>query len=206
MANSGQRAAPAAPPVAVAPRFGSGASVPKANAVRGQFHFHEDMWEPVLVPVRLTARVDNQRWVNETLLWDVAEPGASPEVVVRQICDDLDLPTIVEGSLLAQFQTQLEAHRRAVRPLVECRVVIKLDLQVAGEVYRDQFEWDAREPSNSVVLFARHLGAELGLSGAMQAAIAHAICEQASAGAAQPPLLTAFREEDWSPTLTRAPS
>lgn len=201
---------PRAPPTrAVPPTETPTHLAPPRWGVRTNFHHNSSQtWQPVLVPIRLHLKLDPTRWLNEQFVIDLNDPSLCVEQAVRIVCEDLDLPISHEVALVQQALQQIEAFRRAQsrpRPEKEHRILIRLDLSLNGQTFKDQFEWDLAEPLNSAELFAERTVRECGLPRAFESAIAHAIREQAALFVPPlPALSSAFRTDnlaEWAPSF-----
>ncbi|XP_076472854.1 SWI/SNF-related matrix-associated actin-dependent regulator of chromatin subfamily B member 1-A-like [Babylonia areolata] len=133
----------------------------------------------VLVPIRLDVELEGQK-LRDCFTWNKNEMMITPEQFAEILCDDLDLNTVLFVPAIAQsIRQQVDAHPstelNTQDPLVDQRVILKLNIHVGNISLVDQFEWDMGEPDNSPEEFATKLCAELGLGGEFVTAIAYSI-------------------------------
>ncbi|EMD39783.1 hypothetical protein CERSUDRAFT_132336 [Gelatoporia subvermispora B] len=151
-----------------------------------------------LVPIRVEFETDTHR-IRDCFVWNLHENLIKPEAFARTFCADLDLPVNPWAELVAnQIRAQLEEHEgvasldlgadyhmdvdgdsdnTSVEEIPECRVILSIDVQIAGYHLVDHIEWDLLSPLTPEA-FATTLCAELGLAGEAVPLIAHAVHEE----------------------------
>ncbi|OCH92628.1 SNF5-domain-containing protein [Obba rivulosa] len=151
-----------------------------------------------LVPIRVEFETDTHR-IRDCFVWNLHEDLIKPEAFARTFCADLDLPMNPWAELVAnQIRAQLEEHEGVAsldlgadyymnidadgenvsgEEVPECRVILSIDVQIAGYHLLDHIEWDLLSPLTPEA-FSTKLCAELGLAGEAIPLIAHAVHEE----------------------------
>lgn len=137
-----------------------------------------------LIPVTVIERFGRKDF-EDFFLWNVYETSVTPEAFVAALVSDNDLPSVLEGRILASVKKQLVYWgfgKRLVLPEdikaedIE-RGVVKLDLKVRMDnlEYRDILFWNPHDTNNSPEVFSTSLCTDLGLTGEWALRISHSI-------------------------------
>ncbi|KAI8867276.1 SNF5-domain-containing protein, partial [Ramicandelaber brevisporus] len=102
-----------------------------------------------LVPIRIDIELPDGSKLRDTFTWNLTDRHITPELFARRLCEDLafDIPLTIDS--ISQLHSSARSHsgtfNTAPISLIyddELRVLIKLRIVLAGQVYSDQFDWD----------------------------------------------------------------
>ncbi len=133
-----------------------------------------------VIPIKLAVSQD-QFVFNDFFLYRTTEDALTPEEVVCSICDDYDLPTGIEDTLLEQMQAQLVLFgkgRRFYPDRGEMLHALVVDVWLDGFHILDKVLWDTNCSTDQPVTYARSLCGDLGLDDRYIGAVAHQIMLQ----------------------------
>ncbi|KAG8913800.1 Chromatin structure remodeling complex protein sfh1 [Tulasnella sp. 418] len=150
-----------------------------------------------LVPIRVEVDTDTHR-IRDYFVWNVNEDLITPQAFATTFCQDLDLPLHHVENIVNMIRAQIEEHggisgfiiggggaaegdddqdEDAATQEPDCRVIIRIDVQLETHHLVDHIEWDLASPLTPEQ-FAKGLCADLGLSGEALPLIAHAVQEE----------------------------
>ncbi|KDQ16751.1 hypothetical protein BOTBODRAFT_30664 [Botryobasidium botryosum FD-172 SS1] len=160
----------------------------------------------VLIPIKIDIDTETHR-IRDSFVWNLNEDTITPDMFARTLCQDIDIPTHPYAEQIAtSIRAQLEENagvagfdvregddvdvdsgvdeKGEIKEDPDCRVILALDVQIGTYHLIDHIEWDLSPPSSSLKpvvtpeSFARHLCADLGLTGEAAPLIAHAMHEE----------------------------
>lgn len=135
-----------------------------------------------LVPVRLDFDLERDRFkLRDTFVWDAADPLYPLELFVKTLVEDYKfIPDQSHHAVMAAIAEQIKEFRSLPDQVMgELRVPIKIDMVCNNKQFKDQFEWDILNYSETdPEEFATILCDEMGLPGEFTTTIAFEIREQ----------------------------
>ncbi|KAG9038798.1 Chromatin structure remodeling complex protein sfh1 [Tulasnella sp. JGI-2019a] len=148
----------------------------------------------LLIPIRVEVETDSHR-IRDCFTWNLNEELISPLAFAQTFCQDLELPNSHVDTIVNMIRAQLDEHSGIVtmdvggdqndpkREDPDCRVILRLDVQLDNYHLVDHIEWDlcsspSDDPRTTPEAFAKQLCADLGLRGESVAIIAHALHEE----------------------------
>ncbi|KAJ3129684.1 SWI SNF, matrix associated, actin dependent regulator of chromatin, sub b, member 1 [Nowakowskiella sp. JEL0407] len=157
----------------------------------------------ILIPIRLNLDLEGYK-LRDVFMWNKNEADVTEEMFAELLCEDLNLPTgKFVGPISRCVKTQIMEYTSLIDAIAsgddeegnavtggekgkgkvvipeDTRVIIRLDVNIARDTIKDQFEWDLC-PKNPLTPeeFAETLVADLGKPREFVMLISHSIHEQ----------------------------